>query len=231
MNVPSVACAVLVLLSAAAFNAQANDVGFYVGGALGQAKKDGDRAEFELFTQDVQDFFGYTPIVEQVSYEDSEFSYSLFVGYRIARYIAVEGAYARLGHLEYQSTGNGHFPMDQGTLNMTSESETTGFSLSLLGILPISYNWEVYARAGLLFATNSFRIRIDARGEIFAQQSAAQEFSKSSEDVFAGLGVSRRFFDIYDFRLEYQRYFDAGLPLTMNAGDLDVAMLGLTVTF
>ena len=55
-------------------------------------------------------------------------------------------------------------------------------------------------------------------------------FSKSSEETYAGLGVSRRFFDIYDLRLEYQRVFSAGLEGTGGVGDIDLVTLGLTVT-
>ena len=83
----------------------------------------------------------------------------------------------------------------------------------------------------MLFATNDFTLTIRARGDVFAQPSGADSFSKSSEDAYAGLGVSFRFFDIYDVRLEYQRYFDAGTEITINKGDLDVATLGLIVTF
>ena len=49
--------------------------------------------------------------------------------------------------------------------------------------------------------------------------------------TFAGIGVSRTFFEIYNLRLEYQRFFEAGGPDTGGEGDLDTAVLGLAVTF
>ena len=232
MSAPVVALVCLLFLGTLAPSAEAGDDGFYVGGSFAITRKDTESTEFELFAGDLQDFvFLFTPTDERTSFDDSDTSYSLFVGYRFTRHIAVEGGYARLGELSYRSFASGDFPMDRGTLNIAMDSETSGFTVSALGILPINYNWEVYGRAGVLFATNEFALSLGARGEIFAQPSGAQSFSKSTEDMYAGLGVSMRFFDIYDVRLEYQRIFDAGLPLTLNAGDLDVASLGLIVTF
>ncbi len=45
------------------------------------------------------------------------------------------------------------------------------------------------------------------------------------------MGLSRRFFEIYQLRLEYQRVFDAGDEDSGGKGDLDAALLGLVVTF
>jgi hypothetical protein len=223
--------AVLSLLGAPTSRGVAADNGFYVGGNLGMASKDVPSTEFELLNEALEDFFGYTPTSGAPSFDDSDESYSLLVGYRVARWLALEGGYARLGKVSYSSYTRGNFPNDGGDLGVSQEAETTGFFVSALGVLPINYSWEIYGRAGMLFATNEFSLSVNARGDIFAQPSGADSFSKSSEDAYAGLGVSFRFFDIYNVRLEYQRYFDAGLELTINKGDLDVATLGLIVTF
>lgn len=221
-------------LSIAAPDGEANDVGWYVGGAFGLARKDTPSTEFDLFAADVHAFFGFTPSTQQISFDDGDESYSFLIGYRLTRYLAIEGSYGRFGKLSYRSRATGDFPMDSGTLNSAFDSETTGFSLAALGILPLTYNWEVYGRVGVLFASNEISVRLDAVGDVFISpvgQRLSQSFSQSSDDSFAAVGIGYRFFDIYDLRLEYQRIFDAGLDVTMNAGDLDVASLGLTVTF
>jgi hypothetical protein len=224
--------AVMMALSALGSRADAGDNGFYVGGSLGMASKDAPGAEYQLLADDLHRFvFAYTPTSGSPSFDDSDKSYSLLLGYRLNRYLAFEGGYARLGKLAYRSFTSGDFVNDRGDVGLSMDSETSGFSVSALGVLPLTYNWEIYGRAGMLFATNEFTLAIRARGDVFAQQSGAQSFSKGSDEAYAGLGVSLRFFDIYDVRLEYQRYFDAGLELTINKGDLDVATLGLIVTF
>jgi hypothetical protein len=55
--------------------------------------------------------------------------------------------------------------------------------------------------------------------------------SDDTTETFAGIGITRRIFEIYDLRLEYQRVFAAGSEDFGGAGDLDTALLGLNVTF
>jgi OmpA-like transmembrane domain len=224
--------AAVLCVGALGSSAEAGDNGFYVGGSFGVASKDTPVTEYQLLADFLyEEVFRYTPTSGAPSFDDSDTSYSLLVGYRLNRYLALEGGYARLGQLSYRSFTSGEFPNDRGEVNLSMDSETSGFAVAAVGVLPLNYSWEIYGRAGMLFATNDFTLTIRARGDVFAQPSGAESFSKSSEDVYAGLGVSFRFFDIYDVRLEYQRYFDAGTEITMNKGDIDVASLGLIVTF
>ncbi len=62
-------------------------------------------------------------------------------------------------------------------------------------------------------------------------RTSAASASQSTTEVYAGLGLGRRFFEIYDLRLEYQRAFDAGDESSGGKGDLDAVLLGLIVTF
>jgi hypothetical protein len=55
-------------------------------------------------------------------------------------------------------------------------------------------------------------------------------FSASSSDMYASVGLGRRIFESYDLRVEYQRFFDAGVSSTGGIGDLDTALPRLTVT-
>jgi OmpA-OmpF porin, OOP family len=231
MNARVAVLALVLFLGAISPRAQAGDVGFYVGGSLGLASKDTPSTEFVLLTEALHDFFSYTPTSGEPAFDDSDESYSLFVGYRLNRYLAFEGGYARLGSVSYRSFTSGDFANDSGDMGISQDVETSGFTVSAVGVLPVNYNWEVYGRVGMLFSTNEFTLGIRARGDVFAQQSGTQSFSRGSDEMYAGLGVSLRFFDIYDLRVEYQRVFDAGLELTTNKGDLDVATLGLIVTF
>jgi hypothetical protein len=85
-----------------------------------------------------------------------------------------------------------------------------------------------------LFANDRLRFSILAQGENFIPpigNSASASLSKSRTEMYAGLGISWRILEIYDLRLEYQRVFDAGEEITGGKGDIDAALLGLTVTF
>ena len=242
----------LVCLGAAASqSAAASEVGFYIGGYVGQASKDIPRTFFEDFKNDIHAFLGYTPTGETVSFDDTDSSFSLFAGYRLNTYLAFEGGYTRLGQVTYKSRSTGTFPMDTGSVDTTFENETSGFTLSVLGTicgllkpdegrgtvlgtLPLNRNWELFARAGALFATNRLQVSIRTHEEVFVSVLSTEfsdSFSKGSTDIYAALGVSRRFFENYAVRLEYQRAFDTGLADTGGTGDLDAALLGVTVTF
>ena len=49
-------------------------------------------------------------------------------------------------------------------------------------------------------------------------------------DLLAGIGTSFSFFEIYAWRLEYQRVFDAGDEV-IGEGDADSISLGISVVF
>lgn len=234
MKKKAIAAFLLCLCAAASQSAAASEVGFYIGAYVGQASKDIPRTFFEDFKNDIHAFLGYTPTAETVTFDDTDSSFSLFAGYRLNAYLAFEGGYTRLGQVTYKSRSTGTFPMDTGSVDTTFENETSGFTLSLLGTLPLNRNWELFARGGALFATNRLQLSIRTHQEVFVSVLSTEfsdSFSKSSTDVYAGLGISRRFFENYAVRLEYQRAFDTGLDDTGGTGDLDAALLGLTVTF
>jgi OOP family OmpA-OmpF porin len=235
MNPVSAAAAAFVSFGVlAAPTADANEVGFYIGANLGLVSKEGDRADYEDFASEVHDFFSFTPTEFSSSFDEKDQTYNLHVGYRFNRFLAIEGGYADLGAISYRSQAFGNFPMDQGTINFNVDSETSGFVVSVLGVLPLTYQWEVYARAGALFATNKLKINLAVRGEIFATpggDNISDEFSKGTTEYLAGVGVSMRILEIYDLRLEYQRIFDSGREDTGGIADIDAATLGVTVTF
>jgi OmpA-OmpF porin, OOP family len=232
MKIPAAVVSLITLCVTTPPQTLANEVGFYTGGYIGRSEKESDRAEFEALRSNIHAFFDYTPTTFESSFDEADTTFAIFLGYRFNRYLAIEGGYADLGEVSYSSTSSGTFPNDVGFLNANIESETAGFQLSLLGVLPLSHNWELFARVGSLFATNTLKVALNAQGETFVQAGEISDsFNQTSTDTFAGIGLSRRFFDIYDVRLEYQRFFNAGNSATGVIGDLDAALLGLTVTF
>jgi OmpA-like transmembrane domain len=213
--------------------AAAAERGFYVGGHVGQSSKDAPRSFYELFNADIQSFSFFAPTQQQTSFDDSDTAFGLIGGYRLTPHLAFEGGYINLGQVTYTSHSTGNFPLESGTENITIEAETSGFTFAALGVLPLSRNWELFARAGALFADNKLRIEVTAQGQRFLPPlgNFSGSDSQSTTNLFAGVGLSRRFFEIYDLRLEYQRVFDAGEEDSGGKGDLDTALLGLVVTF
>jgi opacity protein-like surface antigen len=218
---------------AAVQDAVAAERGLYVGGYGGQSSKEAEREFYELFTDDIQVFTFFAPTQETTSFDDSDTAFGLVIGYRLTPHFAIEGGYAKLGQVAYKSRSSGNFPQDAGSEDIGIDTEITGYTLAALGVLPLSRNWELFARAGVLFADNKVTIRVTAEGERFLPPlgSFSVADSHGSTNLHAGLGISRRFLDVYDLRLEYQRAFDVGDEASGGKGDLDLMLLGLIVTF
>lgn len=209
--------------------AQAAQPGFYIGAMYGQADKQIDVEEFNTYAATVV----YPNPVVQLTVESmtatldtSDNGYGFFGGYRFNTHFAVEGGYVDLGTVSYRANLRGNItgiPTDAVT---NVDTETSGITVSALGVWPLSYRWEVYGRAGALFSSNNFRLFYDD----VEQNPRRNRFSESDVDLLAGVGTSFSFFEIYDVRLEYQRIFDAG-DKTTGEGDNDVLSLGITVVF
>ena len=233
MKNKSVRLAPVVLCLLAAHAATAAELGFYVGGQIGQASKESAREFYALFSADIQSFESFEPLQDQTSFDDTDIALAITAGYRFTSYLALEGGYTKYGSVTYKSRATGNYPLEGGTLNTNIESEISGFNFAAIGTLPLTHEWELLARGGVLFSTNKIRLVVNAAGHEFlpAPGSFTASGSDDTQETFAAVGISRRFFEIYDLRLEYQRVFDAGTADAGGEGDLDVAMLGLNVTF
>jgi hypothetical protein len=224
----------VVIGVAAAHDAAAAERGLYVGGHVGQSSKDAPRDFYELFNIDIQRFAFFTATEQTTSFDDSDTAFGIVIGYRLTPYLAIEGGYSNFGQVTYRSRASGSFPLEPGTANVSIDTETTGFTISALGVLPLTRDWELFARAGALFANNEISIQVISQGQQFipplGDRFAASD-SESTTETFAGVGLGRRFFEIYDLRLEYQRVFDAGDESFGGKGDLDAVLLGLIVSF
>ena len=212
-------------LAAAAPSAQAGQVGFYIGGAYGQTEKDTKIADFDAYAGQIYNNLGFTPVSGTSSMDDSFNGYGFYGGYRFTTHFAVEGGYFNLGSFKYRSRVNGTIGSIPSAAAFNYDGETSGITVAALGVMPLSYRWEVYGRAGALFASNTASLYYaDVQGPIRG------DFSENSVDLLAGVGTSFNFLEIYDLRLEYQRIFDAG-DEAIGEGDADTITIGISVVF
>lgn len=206
-------------------SAQAGQIGFYIGGQYGQTEKDTVVADFDAFAAQIYDNFGFTVVTGQSSMDDSFNGYGFYGGYRFTPHLAVEGGYFNLGSFKYRSRVNGTIGGLPSAGAFNYDGETSGITVAALGVWPMSYRWEIYGRAGALFASNTASVYYaDVQGP------ARTEFSENSVDLLAGIGTSFNFLEIYDLRLEYQRVFDAG-DEAIGEGDADTISIGISVVF
>jgi len=221
---------VLVLMSISLIPrlAGAVEAGFYVGGNYGQSDTELDIEPFQALALFFYDVSGTTFGERSSMLEDGKDStFSFFGGYRFSKHWAIEGGYTDFGKRVYREHTTGRFGWelpDEVPLHAIDQKITThstALTVSGLGILPLSYRSELFARAGILYAQNAVKIRgtfhADSRG------GAASSW-------LAGVGGSFTFADVYAVRLEFQRAFDIGHP-GMQEADMDTITLGVAVTF
>ena len=214
--------------SVGAGTARAAQTGIYAGVSIAMAEKDSTRSAFADEALLVYDAFGFTPTSSNASLDPKDSSYGFVVGWRLTEHIALEGGYVDLGDVAYRDRSTGLFantpPPENWAQNI--ETSTSGIAVAALGILPLSYRWEVYARGGVLIANSEESVFIT--DGVNSQKLRA---TQSSFDLFAGAGVSFSLAEIYNIRLEYGRVFDAGDDDVLDEADVDMATLNVTVSF
>jgi OOP family OmpA-OmpF porin len=183
--------------------AQAQDTGFYAGGSLG-------RSEFQDFNgRDIDAQLGpaYT---SSTSTDDSDTGWKLFAGYQIMPYLAVEGAYTNFGDATARTLITAAPPPTPVPLTLHTNVEADAWSVSALGILPLPYNFSVFARAGVNFW--DYEVSSSALG-------IAASASDDGTDWVYGVGAMYRFAPNLSARAEWERYdFDNDDVDLLSAG-------------
>jgi OOP family OmpA-OmpF porin len=214
--------------SVGAATARAAQLGIYAGVSFAMVEKDSTRSAFDDEARLVYGAFGFTPQSSSASLDPKDNSYGFVVGWRLTEHIALEGGYMDLGTVAYKDRSTGLFantpPPENWAQNI--ETSTSGIALSALGILPLTYRWEMYARGGVLIANSEESVFITD-----GANSQKLRATQSSFDLFAGVGASFSLAEIYNIRLEYGRVFDAGDDKVLDEADVDMATLNVTVSF
>ncbi|MDP1924000.1 MAG: TonB-dependent receptor [Thiobacillus sp.] len=196
----------LLALSAAlgVSSAHAADTGFYVGGSLGQSKID-------ISASDIDAELASAGYPSSTSVDDSDTGWKLFAGYRIMKYLAVEGAYTNLG----EASANSIITAPPGVVNATVEGEA--WTVSALGILPIGDKFSLFGRLGV----NIWNVDVSATGTN-SGATATVAGSDDGTDMVYGVGAAYRFTDNLSLRGEWERY---------DFGDTDVDLLSAGISW
>ncbi len=214
----------------AAVPAGAAERGFYVGGFYGQTRSDLDQSQYENLAWLLYRDLEFDPLTRiSSSLDDKDSGYGFFGGFRFSPYLAVEGGYVDLGKFTFkdQTEGFDAFEAEDVMLEQRLTTKMSGLSVSVLGILPLTYRTELFARGGVIFTSNELTARVEASNGFGI---GGELSSESDTDFLAGVGAAMSFAEIYSVRLEYQRIFDAGDEFTGEA-DTDIISLGVAVTF
>jgi OmpA-OmpF porin, OOP family len=145
-------------------------------------------------------------------------AWGVVAGYRIFRYAAVELSYLDLGSLERTEQFVFGIPPITSSLEIHQELDTSGPAASALGILPITDSWEVYARAGVLFAD------MEATSSIMGSSSS---ITFGSDSLLWGAGTQFNWGAHWSVRLDFQRFENVGENNGPGEADIDLLSLGV----
>jgi opacity protein-like surface antigen len=195
--------------------------GFYLSAAAGTTGED-PRSNGTNFANS-QGIVHVDPVSVQV--DDGGTGWGVGLGYRVNDYLA--------GELEYEEFGTTHvtehysvpnlspipFPT---TLDLSYSSQVTGPVLSVLGTLPVGHGFELFVRAGALFASREFRV-----GGTIVFNPRDQKFADTV--WVAGAGASWSFAERWALRAEYQQ--TDTLQKTLATGTTRVTRASLSAIY
>jgi opacity protein-like surface antigen len=147
--------------------------------------------------------------------DDSDTAWGAIVGYQITPHFAAELTYLNLGTLEERDR---LILISGGSTNFDRQLETAGPSVSVLGMLPLTDAWDVYLRAGVLFADMEVKNRIGV--------SESETTFGSDAPVWGG-GVRFNWGKHWSVRLDYQYVDGLGERFDAGVADIEVITLGI----
>jgi opacity protein-like surface antigen len=155
--------------------------------------------------------------------DESDTAFSAAVGYTFNRYLSVELSYADLGELTSSSVtsfGSIDPTLMPTSFRVTQKLAAETIAISVLGTLPLSERWSLFARGGYGFSESDLKVR--AAFSIPGSTATQFEQDFDSEDFVVGAGVGFRLSTRWSLRADYERVFEAG------AEALDVDRIGLS---
>ncbi|MCJ8303167.1 outer membrane beta-barrel protein [Shewanella sp.] len=140
--------------------------------------------------------------------DDSDLAWNAIVGYQLNRYFAVEAGWQDLGTLD-----DAHMRTDNG-----QNIEVDGFTLGLVGTLPLNEKWFLTGEAGAY------------QYHIAHQMNADQYVSATDTAAYFGAGVGYNITDSLAISAKYRRF--AGIDETdWNTANMDAQTVGIQMTY
>ncbi len=209
MRITTGLIAALALVSGSAIAAE--DTGFYVGASVGQGS-------FALNTSKVNRaiegaFEDNNLVLDQTSQnkDTKSTTWQAILGYRLNPYLAGEITYLDLRGPSYRLSGDATFPptfIAPVPVTTKADWSASGVPLSVLGIWPITDEWEVFGRVGVFIGDVTVKVAANADN---GNANARSRASESSTEFIGGAGVDWKFMDAFTARAEWQ-----GMPSVGN---------------
>jgi len=175
--------------------ARAQEAGFYFGAGIGQA-------EHENACEGAN-----------ISCDEKDSAWKIFVGYQFNRHIAAEVGYSNLG--ESQASGV------VGSITVDARFQVTAWEALAVGSFPVMNRLSVIGKAGLYLAD----VELGGSGTVGATTVPVSEEDSNTGFTF-GFGVRYDFTRNLGLRAEWQHYNEVGGD---DTGESDVSVLSVAL--
>ncbi|WP_394203953.1 outer membrane beta-barrel protein [Shewanella waksmanii] len=140
--------------------------------------------------------------------DDSDLAWNALVGYQLNKYFAIEAGWQDLGTLD-----DSHMRTDLG-----QNIEAKGFTLGLVGTLPLSGKWFLTGEAGAM------------QYHLGHQMDRSHYVSATDTAPYFGAGLGYQFTDALSIAAKYRRY--SGIDETAwNTANMDAQTIGIQMTY
>lgn len=221
-----VALAAVIGTSAAA-PALAGD-GLYVGATVGSSIFHADKSDFDNAVLDAFHETGLAVISGSSTLDKASVNFSGVIGYQFMRELALEASYTDLGKLRYHASD-----VLASRINASAnlDAKAKGPTLAVIGTLPLSREWEIYARLGVIFSKVTLEAQATLSSSAGTATGAPSSESSNSVDALAGVGLAWNPTKHVKLRAEYIRYGNVGDKDTTGEINIDTFNAGLTYSF
>jgi OmpA-OmpF porin, OOP family len=199
--------------------------GFYLGGSVGGATHDvGNGGAQGTILVGIGGLGVFQVPRASLDTDDESTGWRGLAGYRFNRYLAAELEYLDFGTSEIHETYVVEdvlpFPGPPLTIEQNFKSDVSGPAVSMLGKLPVGQQFELFLRAGVLFADSKVRME---------QRLRPSSVTYSDRVLIGGVGVDWNFAGRWSARLEYQH--SKNIEPNLDIGESHVELVSLGVLF
>jgi OmpA-OmpF porin, OOP family len=206
--------------------AVADDGGLYVGASLGYTLSTYHRSDLNNALIGTFAGAGYTLVLDTSSVHDEQRPWSLDIGYRFSRYLALEASYLELGTLKYAGGGTETSYFGRAPITVDLNIKSRGPALALVGVLPMTNDWNLEARLGAYEGKTltQYVTTVDTT-------PTSGHDSKSSASLLADIGASYILNAHWVLRLDYIHLNQLGEKILSKSFNVDLLTAGVTYAF
>ncbi len=202
--------------------------GLYVGATAGSSLFHEDKSDFDNAMLDAFSQNGLFVTSGTSTLKKSSFAFGGIIGYQFIPEIAVEASYTDLGKIRYHSTD-----VVAGQFNAFADldGKAKGPTVSVIGALPLTPQWEVYVRAGIIFSKVTLDATVSLSRNGGSTGAGSDSQSANSVDPLAGVGLAWKPYKQLKIRAEYTRYSNVGDKDKTGEINIDTFNVGVTYAF